>query len=86
MKVDLTAFDDISVGLGVVGRVHQGARLEFTRRRVNNEAWLPASSHISAKGRTLMFRPFDFDIRTDYTDYKKWSVDTSVTYDPPTKP
>jgi hypothetical protein len=88
VKLDLTAFDDISVGYGVVGRVHQGARLEFARRRVNNEAWLPSSSHISAKGRTLMFRPFTFDVRTDYTDYKKWSVDTKVTYEspPPTKP
>jgi hypothetical protein len=87
VKLDLTAFDDISVGYGVVGRVHQGARLEFARRRVNNEAWLPASSHISAKGRTLLFRPFTFDVRTDYMDYKKWSVDTKVTFDPPpTKP
>jgi hypothetical protein len=86
VKVDLTAFDDISVGLGVVGRVHQGARLEFARRLVNNEAWLPSSSHISAKGRTLMFRPFTFDVRTDYTEYKKWSVETKVTFDEPTKP
>jgi hypothetical protein len=87
VKLDLSAFDDISVGLGVVGRVHQGARLQFTRRFVNNEAWLPASSHISAKGRTLLFRPFTFDVRTEYTDYKKWTVDTNVTYDtPPTKP
>ena len=86
VKLDLTAFDDISVGYGVVGRVHQGARLEFARRRVNNETWLPAWSHITAKGRTLMFRPFDFDVRTDYTDYKKWSVDTKVTFDGPTKP
>ncbi len=86
VKLDLTAFDDISVGYGVVGRVHEGARLEFARRRVNNEAWLPAWSHITAKGRTLMFRPFDFDVRTDYTDYKKWSVDTKVTFEGPTKP
>jgi len=86
VKLDLMAFDDISVGLGVVGRVHQGARLEYARRRVNNEAWLPSWSHINAKGRTLMFRSFDFDVRTDYTDYKKWSVETKVTYDGPTKP
>ncbi len=87
VRVDLTAFDDISVGYGMVGRVHQGARLEFSRRRVNNEAWLPSSSHISAKGRTLLFRPFTFDVRTDYMDYKKWSVDTAVTFEaPPTKP
>jgi hypothetical protein len=86
VKVDLKAFDDISVGYGMVGRVHQGARLEFARRRVNNEAWLPSSSHISATGRTLLFRPFDFDVRTEYLDYKKWSVDTKVTYEGLTKP
>jgi hypothetical protein len=86
VKLDLTAFDDISVGYGMVGRVHQGARLEFARRRVNNETWLPSSSHITAKGRTLMFRPFDFDVRTEYLDYKKWSVETKVTFDGPTKP
>jgi hypothetical protein len=83
VKLDLTAFDDIPVGMGFVGRVHQGARLEFARRRVNNETWLPASSHISAKGRTLMFRPFVFDVRSDYQDYKKWSVETKVTFDGP---
>jgi hypothetical protein len=83
VKLDLTAFDDIPVGMGIVGRVHQGARLEFARRRINNETWLPASSHITAKGRTLMFRPFDFDLRTDYQDYKKWSVDTKVTFEGP---
>jgi hypothetical protein len=86
VKVDLKAFDDISVGYGMVGRVHQGARLEFARRRVNNEAWLPSSSHISATGRTLLFRPFNFDVRTEYLDYKKWSVDTKVTYEGLTKP
>ena len=86
VKLDLTAFDDISVGYGLVGRVHQGARLEYARRHVNNEAWLPGSSHITAKGRTLLFRPFDFEVRTDYTDYKKWSVDTKVTFDGPTRP
>jgi hypothetical protein len=33
-----------------------------------------------------MFRPFDFDVRTEYLDYKKWSVDTKVAFDGPTKP
>jgi hypothetical protein len=86
VKVDLVAFDDIPVGYGFVGRVHGGARLEFARRRVNNEAWLPASSHITAKGRTLMFRPFAIDLQSDYRDYKKWTVDTKVTYEAPPKP
>jgi hypothetical protein len=83
VKVDLVAFDDIPVGYGFVGRVHEGARLVFSRRRVNNEAWLPASSHITAKGRTLMFRPFAIDLQSDYRDYRKWTVDTKVTYEAP---
>jgi hypothetical protein len=83
VKLDLSAFDDIPVGMGIVGRVHEGARLEFARRRVNNEAWLPSTSHITAKGKTLMFRPFSFDLRTEYRDYRKFSVDTKVTYEPP---
>ena len=83
VKVDLVAFDDIPVGYGFVGRVHEGARLVFARRRVNNEAWLPASSHITAKGRTLMFRAFALDLQSDYRDYKKWTVDTKVTYEAP---
>ena len=83
VKLDLSAFDDIPVGMGIVGRVHQGARLEFTRRRINNEAWLPSTSHITAKGKTLMFRPFSFDLRTEYRDYRKFSVDTKVTYESP---
>jgi hypothetical protein len=83
VKLDLSAFDDIPVGMGIVGRVHQGARLEFTRRRINDEAWLPSTSHITAKGKTLLFRPFSFDLRTEYRDYRKFSVDTKVTYEAP---
>jgi hypothetical protein len=83
VKLDLTAFDDIPVGMGLVGRVHEGARLEFARRRVNGEAWLPSTSHITAKGKTLMFRPFSFDLKTEYQDYRKFSVDTKVTYEAP---
>jgi hypothetical protein len=81
VKVDLAAFDDIAVGYGIVGRVHEGARLVFARRRVNDEAWLPAMSHITAKGRSLLFRPFAIDLQTEYRDYKKWTVDTKVTYE-----
>ena len=80
-------------GISVAGTPERGAvvqkardLVEFARRHVNNETWLPAWSHITAKGRTLLFRPFDFDVRTDYTDYKKWSVDTKVTFEGPTKP
>ncbi|HEY8551047.1 MAG TPA: hypothetical protein VIL35_13910 [Vicinamibacterales bacterium] len=83
VKIDMVADDDITVGWGIVGRVHKGSRLVFSRRKVNDEVWLPASSYIDASGRTLLFRRFDVELRTEYRDYKKWSVDTTVSFSVP---
>ncbi len=85
-KIDMVASDDITVGWGIVGRVHKGSRLVFARRLVNGEAWLPAESHIVASGRTLLFRPFDVELHTRYRDYRKWKVGTSESFTgaPPT--
>ena len=66
VKIDMVANDDISIGLGLVGRVHQGSRLVFSRRKVNGETWLPAEARIDASGRTLLFRVFQIHMRTEY--------------------
>jgi hypothetical protein len=79
-KIDMVANEDLTIGMGIVGRVHAGSRLVFTRTKVNGEVWLPAHSHIAASGRTLLFRTFRIDMRSEYRDYRKWSVGTEVTY------
>ena len=33
VKIDMRAFDDISIGWGVVGRVNKGSRVLYLRRR-----------------------------------------------------
>jgi hypothetical protein len=83
VKIDMVANDDISIGLGIVGRVHKGSRLVFARRKVNGEAWLPAESRIEASGRTMLFRTFQISMRTEFFDYRKWSVESSVTFTAP---
>jgi hypothetical protein len=84
-KIEMTALDDLTIGLGIVGRVHEGSKLTFARRKVNNEVWLPAEASMKATGRTLLFRTFSFDTITTFSDYRKWSVDTSITYGVPPK-
>lgn len=79
-KLDVEAIDDISIGLGLVGRVHKGSRFIFTRTKVNNEEWLPAEARFEASGRTLLFRKFRIDTITQYSNYKKHNVDTSETF------
>jgi hypothetical protein len=82
-KVEMEALDDISIGWGLVGRVHQGSKFTFTRTKVNGEVWLPVEMKFEASGRTLLFRKFQIFTVTSYSDYKKFNVDTSVTFDQP---
>lgn len=70
VKVDMRATSDVTIGWGVVGRIHKGSRVLYERRRFEN-AWLPAETTYEARGRTLIFRPFQFKVTTTYSDYKR---------------
>jgi hypothetical protein len=69
-KIEMRAFDDISIGWGVVGRINKGTRLLYVRRQ-HGPVWLPSETTYEASGRTLLFRPFQFAITTTYSDYKQ---------------
>ena len=70
VKVDMRATSDVTIGWGVVGRIHKGSRVLFVRRRVAN-VWLPVETTYEASGRTLIFRPFQFNLTTTYSDYRR---------------
>ena len=68
-QLDMRAMVDISIGWGIVGRLHEGTRLAIERHRVGN-TWLPARQTIQASGRTLLFRTFKVDLVTEFSGYK----------------
>ena len=56
VKLDAEAIDTLSFGLGVLARLHKGARLSFLRRKINGEVWLPAVASYSGSARvSLLF-------------------------------
>lgn len=69
-KLEMQAQGDVTIGWGILGRVHEGSRFVFTRRKFQ-DAWLPAEVLFDATGRTLLFRKFDIDLVTTYSDYKR---------------
>jgi hypothetical protein len=79
-RIEMEAIDDITIGWGLLGRVHEGSKFTFTRKKVNGEIWLPAEAKFEASGRTLLFRKFQLFTVTSYSDYKKFNVATSVDY------
>lgn len=70
VRIDMRAFDDITIGWGVVGRVHEGARI-YVSRRWFQDTWLPGEITYAASGRTLLFRSFDVEATTTFSDYKR---------------
>ena len=86
IRIDAELGDNLSLGLGLVAKLHRGTRMVFQRRRVNDEIWLPAESHFSGTGRILVLKGFRIDVETAYSDYKKFSVETSVNIEGRKKP
>ncbi len=80
VKVEMNLMDDISLGLGLLAKLNKGATMAFTRKRVNDEIWLPAEAHFSGTGRLMLFKGLRIDAVTEYSDYKKFSVETSVQF------
>lgn len=80
VKVEIELMKPVSLAWGAVARLHSGARLRFTRRKVNDEIWLPAESYFVGSGRVLLIKEFRTEVRNRYSDYRKFTVEESVDY------
>ena len=65
---------------GVVAKLYKGTTLVFERRKVNDEVWLPTRTRVNMSGRALI-RKFSLEAVIEYSDYRKFSVNTDTTFD-----
>lgn len=79
-RLDLAADEDVTVGWGFVGRVHRGSRGVYDRRPVDDDVWLASRARAEVSGRTLLIRLFSFEAEWRWSDYRKFSVETSVIF------
>ncbi len=84
VRVEIELLRPISFGW-VLGKLRKGARLEFARRLVNDEIWLPSESRVKASAR-ILFKGLRLESVDTYSDFQKFSVDTSISFDTPTPP
>lgn len=71
VRFEAEAIDTILYGWGFVARVHKGTRLEFTRRYVDESAWLPASYHLTGSVRMLLVRRRQLDSTSEFFAYER---------------
>jgi hypothetical protein len=70
LRIEMVATDSISIGWGVIGRIAEGTSVRYERRPIANGLWFPVTARFTARGRTLLFRAFDIDSRTEWYDYR----------------
>lgn len=84
-RLDVEAVDTVSIGLGLLARVHKGTTVSFTRRKVNGEAWLPARAEYVVSARVLLLKRLREGGLFEFSNYRKFTVDTSTAIESPAK-
>jgi hypothetical protein len=83
VRLEAKAIDNVAFGLGVLARIHKGAEFSFLRRKINGEVWLPAVASYSGSARVGLLWTLRRAGSSEYSGYKKFSVDTSSSFDHP---
>jgi hypothetical protein len=69
-RVEATAVQDLSFGLGFVARLRKGATVFAERKPVEGGIWMPATVRFNGEGRAMLFRKLDVDFAVDWFDYR----------------
>ena len=83
VRVEIEAIDSLSFGLGLLARVHKGTVATYQRRKVNGETWLPAQVTWTASARVLLLRRLRLRGVSEFSNYRRYSVDTKTTIGTP---
>lgn len=81
VRLNVEATDTVGIGLGLLARVHKGSRLAFERRKINGEVWLPATASYSFNARVALVKMLRRDATLEFSNYRKFNVDTSSTFE-----
>ncbi len=83
VKLDVEAIRSANVGFGLLARMNTGTTMSFTRRLIDNEVWLPARAEYTIRARVLMLKRYLQGGTIDFSNYRKFTVDTATTIAPP---
>lgn len=76
-RAEAETTDTISWGL-FLARLNSGARMIFEQTEVNSELWLPKRLLLTGRGRVGLFKRLARDEEIEWSNYRKFSVDSKI--------
>ena len=80
IKAEMELVDNISFGWGLFARLHKGTKIFYRRQYINDEIWLPAEVRFIGTARVLLLKKIRFNILNEFSNYRKFTVETSIKY------
>jgi len=81
-RVEAQTTGTISWGV-FLARLDPGARLIFEQAQVNDEIWLPKRLYMTGSGRLGLIKRLSQDQEIQWSDYRKFSVESGIVANPP---
>ena len=83
VRLEAEVIDPIKFGAGILAKLQKGSTLSFERKKINNEIWLPVKAEASLSGRLFLIKGINVREITEYSEHKKYSVDTILDFREP---
>jgi hypothetical protein len=69
-RAEFETTGDVTIGLGVIGRVSRGSRMLYRRAQAAEGSWVPVEARFQGSGRTLMLIPFHLETWAKYAGFR----------------
>ena len=69
-----------------LARLNPGAKMVFEATRVSSELWLPKRLRLTGSGRVGLIKRLSKDEQIEWSNYKRFSVDSKIVTSPPRRP
>jgi hypothetical protein len=83
VRVEGRLTEGLKMAGGLLLSLHPGALIVLEQERVNNEVWLPSYVEVRASGRILLLKGFKVNQTQRFSNYRKFSVETTSQIGPP---
>jgi len=80
MRSEVEFVDDLSMGWGLLARLHKGTKATLRRQYVNNEVWMPTEVRFTGTARVLLLKKIRINTVNEFSNYRKFTVKTSLRY------
>ena len=83
-RLEARLTDSFKVGGGLLASILPSTAFAFEQEKIGGELWLPSHAEANLAAKIFLLAKFNRSMTTDYSEYKKYKIDSDYKLKPPT--